>query len=254
MKCQLITPRVQQWLQESQSARLLHLFPEVCNLVNERGDVISLVTPRIGAGPFTLILDGDYISFLDPESPIELNNETGTLTIGGLFVDTGGVSIWQPQPSWRNLRYLSLANLPGPEPVTAVIDIHLQRLLTGIKNDDIKTIQAGAYGLAGRGQGLTPTGDDVLMGVLYGLWVWCPRLEWFDMIVKTAVPRTTTLSAAFLRAAATGEATIHWHHLMNGRADAVAQIRAIGHTSGQEAWTGFVRTGVEILDSVAGGV
>ncbi|MEJ2749006.1 MAG: DUF2877 domain-containing protein, partial [Anaerolineae bacterium] len=96
---------------------------------------------------------------------------------------------------------------------------------------------------AGRGGGLTPVGDDVLLGVLYGLWVWQPRRDWMEMMVETAVPRTTTLSANFLRAAAAGEAVWQWHELVNGRAHAVTPILSIGHSSGSDAWAGFVYTG-----------
>jgi hypothetical protein len=93
------------------------------------------------------------------------------------------------------------------------------------------------------GKGLTPTGDDVLMGVIYGLWVWYPQRDWIRLIVETAVPRTTSLSAAFLRAAEDGEATFHWHDLVNGRAGAVNQILSIGHSSGRDAWAGFTYVG-----------
>jgi hypothetical protein len=80
------------------------------------------------------------------------------------------------------------------------------------------------------------------MGVLYGLWVWHPQQQWMELILEAAVPRTTSLSAAFLRAAAAGEATIHWHHLANGDSTAVERILAVGHTSGRDAWKGFART------------
>jgi hypothetical protein len=91
------------------------------------------------------------------------------------------------------------------------------------------------------------------MGVLYGLWVWRPRLEWIDLIVDTAVPRTTRLSAAFLRSAADGEATVHWHNLALGRPKAVEQILSIGHTSGRDAWAGFSHTGERLAQLASSG-
>jgi len=63
--------------------------------------------------------------------------------------------------------------------------------------------------------------------------------------VDTAVPRTTTLSAAFLRAAGDGEATIHWHDLADGRPGAMDRILAIGATSGRDAWIGFTTAAVQ---------
>ena len=70
------------------------------------------------------------------------------------------------------------------------IESYLQQLLKGIADGDEVMGRTAVLGLAGRGGGLTPTGDDVLMGVLYGLWVWHPRQEWMEMIVAPAVPRT----------------------------------------------------------------
>ena len=57
--------------------------------------------------------------------------------------------------------------------------------------------------LAGLGDGLTPAGDDWLVGMM--LWAWlahaAPR-RFCQVLSDAAVPRTTTLSAAFLQAAA----------------------------------------------------
>ena len=246
MKCDEITPRVRDWLGNGRSPRILHLFDEVCNLVDEQGEIISLATPRIGSGPFTMILAGDFRPRLDLHWPVQVDYAARSLTIGSLVVDFSQASVWQPRPQWRKLQAISLSQLAPPSKLTAVIEKNLTKLLSGIVTEDVTAVQRGAYGLAGRGRGLTPTGDDVLMGVLYGLWVWQPRRAWLDLIAATAVPRTTTLSANFLRAAAAGEATFHWHELVNGRAHAPAQIQAIGHSSGVEAWAGFMRAGMAL--------
>ncbi len=241
VRCLEITPRVRDWLANGRSSRILHLFDKVCNLVDERGDVISLATPAVGSGPFTMILADDFRPRLALRWPVQVDAAARLLTIGSLTIDCSRAAVWQPRPQWAKLRAVSLPQ--PPPPLAAVIEKHLQTLLWGIAAGDETAVRRGAHGLAGRGSGLTPTGDDVLMGVLYGLWVWYPRREWMDLIVETAVPHTTTLSAAFLRAAAAGEATFHWHELANGRTDAPAKIQAIGHSSGAEAWAGFMRAG-----------
>lgn len=243
MLCNLVTPRTLEWLRNGRPARILHLFDEVCNLVNDEDEVISLVSAQVGAGPFALVLDGAFTAGLNVRQPIAIDHARGTLTIGSLIVDFAETAVWQPRPDWAQLQRVDWTAWPAPAALPAQIAHYLQQVVMGIMDDDTAVCLCGVRGLAGRGGGLTPTGDDVLLGVLYGLWVWQPRRHWLEMMVETAVPLTTTLSAAFLRAAAAGEAVWQWHELVNGRADAVEQILAIGHSSGSDAWAGFVYTG-----------
>lgn len=257
MIAQEVTPRAQQWLRNSRSARVLHLFEEVCTLINERDEVISLVSPAIGSGPFTVVLAGEFTAGLAVDQPVALDGARRALTVGPLVVDTGAAAVWQPRPDWSKLRNADIAKWPPAAGLPANIDASLKLTIDGIIDNDALTCRAGVEGLAGRGPGLTPMGDDVLVGVLYALWVWYPphlsrpRQEWLEMIRATAVPRTTTLSANFLRAAGDGEAVWQWHELVNGRPRAIDRILAIGHTSGADAWAGFQYTG-SVLRPVGG--
>jgi hypothetical protein len=123
-------------------------------------------------------------------------------------------------------------------------------LLQGLAAQDLDACGVGVRQLAGLGGGLTPAGDDFLMGALYGLWLTQPAARarrWAQTMVDTAVPRTTTLAAAWLRAAAGGEAGVAWHELVDGMIDGDASrvdaaldcILATGHTSGADALAGF---------------
>jgi len=157
--------------------------------------------------------------------------------------------MWQPRPDWSRLRSADITTWPPAAALPANIDASLRLTVKGVLADDPVTCAAGVAGLVGRGNGLTPAGDDVLMGILYGLWVWYPpqrqRLleEWLGMILEAAVLRTTILSANFLCAARDGEATWQWHHLVNGSPHSIERILSIGHTSGADAWAGFTHTG-----------
>ncbi len=240
MTCSLATPRAVRWIQKGKPAFVLNLFAGACNLANDEGDVISLVTSSIGAGPFTLIIDGDCAPYMDAQSAVVIEPGAGSLTVGDFRTSIQQTPIWDPRPAWHLLQSGSFA-LPITPPATVEeLNEPLQKLLSGIERGSRVSCQAAVSRLAGLGQGLTPSGDDLLMGILYGLWTWYPEPEWLRLIVETAVPRTTTLSGAFLRAAGDGEATVHWHNLVNGVPGAVEQILTIGHTSGQEAWAGFV--------------
>ncbi|WGX98227.1 DUF2877 domain-containing protein [Nocardioides sp. L-11A] len=92
---------------------------------------------------------------------------------------------------------------------------------------------AAVSALVGRGDGLTPVGDDVLSG-----WLVATRAAGGDThavaaAVRERLPRTTGLSATLLRHAADGEAITPFRSaLATGDPAAVAALLAVGHTSG----------------------
>lgn len=252
MDGRLLTPRARHWLSNSQHARILHLFDGVCNLVNDRKELLSLVSPPIGPGPFTLVVDGLDTSDLDASQPVSVTENGRFLHVSLYTIDTLPAQHWLPTPKWAQVRDPSLWEKWHTQAVSAlgkaamplarrdVALLHL--LLKAISGADTAGIQAAVRQLAGRGPGLTPTGDDILVGALHALWVWQKSPAAMKVIAQTAVPLTTTLSGAFLEAAAAGEATWQWHDLVNGCAHAPAQILHIGQSSGADAWAGFIHT------------
>lgn len=105
--------------------------------------------------------------------------------------------------------------------------------------------------MAGLGGGLTPAGDDILMGFIYSLWSYWDSGKaqgWATELVKAAVPQTTRLSANWLKAAANGQACEPWHRLVDALIQenprnliqAAEGILATGHSSGADALTGYV--------------
>ena len=247
MIAQLVTPRTINWLKQSYRIRILHLFPEVCNLANESYQVLSVVTENIGAGPFSVVLQNAVWEGMTAETAVSINPHTRAIYLGKTAVDTQNATLWQPKPDWQRLKTLNFASLPTPTQFSGRIEQNFKILLSGIKRRDLAKIVRGTQGLVGLGQGLTPTGDDILMGVLFGLWAYQPNPVWLEAILDAVMggatgQSTTTLSINFLRAAAAGEATQPWHNLVNGDQNAVEQILAMGHTSGSDSWAGFVRT------------
>jgi hypothetical protein len=124
-----------------------------------------------------------------------------------------------------------------------------EALVTGLRDGKREQCLEGARLLAGVGGGLTPAGDDFIVGVLLASWAGgqtqgLPLQE----IAEAVAPLTTTLSAAYVRAAARGECAIYWHRLfeaMVSKYDWSAEIRDlvnVGHTSGADALAGFVAT------------
>jgi hypothetical protein len=102
--------------------------------------------------------------------------------------------------------------------------------------------------LLGVGTGLTPAGDDVLAGLLVGLWSFGQRAEPLRLAVLAGLPAgTTDLSAALLRCAARGESIPQVNQLLRtmsggawqGRLDhAIYDLVRVGHTSGAALATG----------------
>ncbi len=114
---------------------------------------------------------------------------------------------------------------------------------------DLEYLREGAAGLAGLGGGLTPAGDDFITGAM--LWAHLAHPTPSSLcraLVEVAAPRTTTLSAAFLRAAGRGECSAAWHALLAalnaGTEDEIAaatrEVLAHGATSGADSLAGFL--------------
>ncbi|MBN1138849.1 MAG: DUF2877 domain-containing protein [Anaerolineae bacterium] len=122
---------------------------------------------------------------------------------------------------------------------------------------DRRRLRAGATALAGLGGGLTPAGDDFLVGAM--LWAWLAHPEpgaFCCTLAGMAAPLTTALSAAFLRAAAGGQCSAAWQSLLAAvagprsggdaqtrevrLAQAAHRILACGASSGADALLGFL--------------
>lgn len=263
-----LTPRVQHWLQKPKAVRLLHLFDQVINLIDADGEIISVVQSTIGPGPFSLLVaeQRPFSHLITPYAPIA---KTATsLIIGPLEIDCHPAKLWQPVPNWQQLQErqadwlgelaemrtavngrLDYLRSISPANFDILFKAVIAELQTATFNADPAAWQTAVTKLAGFGPGFTPAGDDFLVGFLFGLWATRPKEEVVTlakMVVETAVPRTTKLSAAWLQAAGRGEAWQMWHLLVEsllrgyGCYLPVRQILAQGASSGIAALLGFI--------------
>lgn len=92
-------------------------------------------------------------------------------------------------------------------------------------------------GLAGRGEGLTPEGDDVIAGYVAGLTLFHRRRTEARELAARAARLTTSLSATLLRHAAEGELPEPAHRFLADGAE--GPLRSFGHTSGTALLRGF---------------
>jgi len=95
-----LAPNVPRWLADSRHPRILHIFDHACNLINERRDVLSVVMPEIGNGPFNLVIECDILfpNHLTAESRVSIRADR--LHLGDLAITTRDADLWSPQPDW----------------------------------------------------------------------------------------------------------------------------------------------------------
>ncbi|MBX3046259.1 MAG: DUF2877 domain-containing protein [Anaerolineales bacterium] len=275
-----IAPAAGRWLETTQHARVLYAFESVVNLVNDDAQVLSLVSARLGDGPFSIVLEAaDFPQNIHAEAKL-LVFENG-LWLGDWLIDAEDAPLWQPVPDWHALHNQlallanaarqiaallaqhapadSLARLvldpaassPLPARILQAAEQNIPLLFTGLRENDQTKLREAARKLAGLGPGLTPAGDDLLLGAMYGQWATRPPAaaqQTAQEIAAIATERTHALSAAWLAAGARGEAAAPWHQLIDAIAAqddaalqaAVMHILPTGHTSGADALAGFL--------------
>ena len=126
-------------------------------------------------------------------------------------------------------------------------------LISAFANADLPSSLTAAQKLAGLGIGLTPAGDDFILGAVLAAWIIHPP-EIARVLAKevtdVAAPLTTSLSAAWLRSAGRGEAGVLWHNFFddlisadtNAIQESLDKILSVGETSGADALAGFIGT------------
>ncbi|MCW5876100.1 MAG: DUF2877 domain-containing protein [Anaerolineales bacterium] len=274
-----IAPRAKAWLAVTEQAYVLHAFERAINLVNQEGDVLTIADAALGNGPFTLLLEeGNFPTDIEITAKL-LVFENG-LWLGDWLIDAEEAQLWQPAPDWAAVRAQpdltwaadalsellrehaiaeSLAHLvvdplaptPLPARIQQAAEQHIPLLFSAIAQRDAARAAAAAKGLAGLGPGLTPAGDDLLLGAMFGCWTRLSEgaaTELSSAMAAAAIPRTHQLSAAWLAAGAAGEAPQLWHALLAAltEKDAVAwgdvamRILPTGHSSGADALAGFL--------------
>lgn len=199
------------------------------------GDVLAVVGPGVPRLPMTVVLSADPCW---PRLP--------PATIGGGRLRLGEVAVyavrwWEPRPvlppadrvvlaaNVDRLARLVVAPLPVPVPPS---------LATAVRGDDGELAGRAARGLAGLGPGLTPAGDDVLVGLLSALSLLGGPPAVIDALLAAADGRTTDLSLALLRHAAKGECIDRVGGLLQalsgyGEVDlAYRRLAAVGRSSG----------------------
>jgi hypothetical protein len=279
-----ISRPVKQRLQEQAfTGRVLSVHRVVCNLIDDGRDVITLLGPAVGQGPFSITLEPafDGLAAGDPA-----HADAAQLVVGGLTVMLDGAATWEPRPEWPRLRpareriaagfhafdgwassaiWGGLAHITGADQYSEGKPAFMARLargkeaysrliVEGLGESNREALVQGARLLAGLGPGGTPSGDDFLVGVMAAIWLLGAEAD-APAIAEMAAPRTSALSAAFLRAAGQGEFIALWHALLEALAagdlgrveEAAMRLESYGASSGADALDGFILAGRRLL-------
>lgn len=239
----------------------------VVNLVTESGDIISLAVNPQDRGPFHL--QGTPELLQDPPVFLawpQIQGRTWT-------EDCRQIPQWQdrlpqgnpcPRAGGSQLHSMLDQLLATASPASLLpLEYRALKARTdslqqalAVPSDQLPDALAhAATGLLGLGSGLTPAGDDVLMGALFMLQRLAPQSAfWTDRYVQLqacllAVPcqRTARISGQWLCQAAQGNWNALWHGLWAALdaqdADrirqALAALAQLGHTSGYCALAGM---------------
>jgi Protein of unknown function (DUF2877) len=282
-----------EWLEQTHNARVLHVFERACNLLNERGQILSIVTSQVPIGPFTLLVKESGVVLSDHiqrESAVVI--EPRRLKVGEIYIDLLGAQIWSPLVDWAQYHQAraavlnsiwelapwiqirapggslmgmiqhieAAASFPSPLPLgsfqSSFVEAALipaQELCRAIVSADLAAASGASRRLAGLGPGLTPAGDDFLLGAIYAAWILHPpaRARTIVQGISTiAATLTTALSAAYLNSGAQGKAGVLWHKLfaalasneLSARKSAAASLLSVGNTSGADTLAGFLAT------------
>jgi len=147
-----------------------------------------------------------------------------------------------------------LGELPGSEPWRGEVLRRAAVFQDELRSGSFDAVLAAAAKLVGLGEGSTPAGDDYLVGVLHALTAKDPAVASSHPLARAlgglGECRTSAPSAAWLAAAARGEASPVWRTLLGAldAGDEVAvrtaarAVRSTGHTSGAFSLRGFLDT------------
>jgi Protein of unknown function (DUF2877) len=223
-------------------------FPSAVYVRLSTGALIALLSRDAVRMPFGLVL-------AKSSAEVPLDRLRGRVL-------TGASGVWIGQSQFRITRLVPQTAPRGLVPDSAAVEhacLALPALRAVVPNRagsggaswlaEIVRLDSGdALRVLGRGPGLTPSGDDLLAGLLVGAWSFGLPADPLRAVVRSHAPSLTTeVSAALLGCACRGESIPELTAMVLALTRSPAEVdsaldvlAAIGHTSGRALAAGVI--------------
>ncbi|MDO5736882.1 MAG: DUF2877 domain-containing protein [Propionibacteriaceae bacterium] len=240
-------------------------FRSVINISTGQPELLSLTSASVARGPRSIRLGLDRMDHYGVERGDAVVSDGHTLCVGeSLVVIVAATPVWEDLqtdgiPVAERVAQLHallgtphslLGTTPFEKDVAERVRRGVASLRTGVLSRDEATTQSAAFSLAGLGIGLTPTGDDILTGAAFVATKLGGALDLVHRSVTRVVEDepTNDLSLTALRCALRGRAVQPIEELYAWLCGAntdnpnhlVADVKAIGHTSGADLALGLL--------------
>ena len=253
---------------ESFAYRLHSRFSHAINWMNAEGEMVTFLSEDLPNGPNTLIVDIESFDDWALNESVMLTKSSQGLSLSNTNIN---LMIQEDVQIWRT-KLPRLSKVNGD----AILAIHL---FLSLNNGDLQEIEKKIYHQLddnhralcqaiqaknyddviqciqrniGLGLGLTPSGDDRLVGFLLGCYIQSRRnmdlLESIQKAIAISHDRTNDISYAMLKCAAEGRfnewlmmlSEVICHHDSKTLDDAIQNVFSIGSRSGGDMLKGFV--------------
>jgi len=251
-------------LAQPQEVRLMGVTSRGLFLITAQAHVLFLTNDPY-RGPLTLNLASALPALQEQTSdPVAIQPGGLWFSKSGLRISTRAAAVWTPPacaltaPGGISARQIradrleSAARLVRSQPDPA-LDALRRDLAQSPEGQVTAGVTAGLAPFLGRGPGLTPSGDDLVLGFLLALNRWqslfpadFPRAAVSDQLARLARQKTTSLSASLIECAALGLADERLIEALDGLVTGSPGIEACaerfnqwGSTSGASVFQGI---------------
>jgi hypothetical protein len=252
------------------------VFRQACNIRTDRGGLLTLLAPKLGNAPHGIrVAAPPQLAFSDHlRAGQRVGCRAAVLRVAGaeFAVDLAGTKRWRSeletlatdlrrpevarawQAAWQALECHRRAL--AVHPLGSAVHAGGVALASASRALSVPAAAAAIRRLIGCGPGLTPAGDDLIVGFLAGLWSTRGDdparrrfLEALTAIVTAAAEATGEISRAYLQHASRGSVAEWLGGLARAIADgaplpevarATCKVLRVGHTSGGDGVQGLL--------------
>jgi hypothetical protein len=235
-------------------------FPRAVYITPARGDLLVVHDTLHGATPTSLLVDSGTQLPAAPGAPVV--GRAGHLLLGDMVIDVRTATVWSPPTAPRS----GVRAVPARSSDAHVDTDLVAELVAELASPDVARLRGVVLRLVGNGVGLTPSGDDAVVGILAVLHrcvspdVSARAIDALAVALEPVLDRTTAISAHFLGLARRGEFGERLVTVVDACCtptgpdpDAVDRLLSTGATSGADALAG-VAAAAELFRTEPAGV